>query len=591
MSDFLTATMTLVDESTVSLSEGSIASGSWSFKKTTGSGGYEIGGCAISSCNFTIIDTVGNYNENDFENAEVSVFLNGSTTPYWKGYVKTATQAYNKIVITAYDKMAKGDEQVIGYINSTGKINMTRSDLASAIATFMGLTGVTGLNNGSAVIPEMDTTCTYRQAIAYMAEAGGQFAYVDTVNDRLVFAWYSGTETPASIFGRNLSRSGTTIDCVNVIAYDGEYAEISPSLGDMLIEVSGNPCIVGNRDTGTFTTDLTNIVNALVGNTFISGTLTIASDPDLEIGTYINLSHHGQPYLLPVASLTYKPNGTMVISCDNVGNMKVSSADMRSTSAQQSLYNDISNKKSKLAQALGQGGGGSNVSVRQIITNGIELAGITIDSDPEKIIYAPYHGKYGHLTTASISSGVLSSVGGSVTYIDLSTMERKSGNITQCAITRMSKAYFPDPSIWKQSMSATCYGEARIVIDNATWVYNVPCFFEITIAKSDVEAMGSSTSCNCTIDLKNILPCVYSYTFLGGWSGTLPRFTSQASFINVLANVSGNISALMPASTTTLGGITVDGSDLSVDTSGLLSISQDTDSDVYDEVDNILNGT
>lgn len=555
MSDYLTATMTLVDESTVSLSEGSIASGSWSFKKTTGSGGYEIGGCAISSCNFTIIDTIGNYNESDFENAEVSVFLNGSATPYWKGYVKTATQAYNNIVITAYDKMAKGDEQVIGYINSTGKINMTRSKLASTIATFMGLTGVTGLNNGSAVIPEMDTTCTYRQAIAYMAEAGGQFAYVDTVKNRLVFAWYSGTETPASIFGRNLSRSGTTIDCVNVIAYDGEYAEISPSLGDMLIEVSGNPCIVGNRNTGPYKTDLTNIVNALVGNTFISGTLTIASDPNLKIGTYINLSHHGQPYLLPVASLTYKPNGTMVISCDNVGNMKVSSADMRSTSAQQSLYNDISNNKSKLAQALGR------------------------------------HGKYGHLTTASISSGVLSSVGGSVTYIDLSTMERKSGNITQCAITRMSKAYFPDPSIWKQSMSATCYGEARIVIDNSTWVYNVPCFFEILIAKADVESMGSSTSCNCTINLKNILPCVYSNTFLGGWSGTLPTFTSRASFTNVLTNVSGNISALMPASTTTLGGVTVDGSDLSVDETGLLSVDKNTDSDVYDEVDNILNGT
>lgn len=558
MSDYLTATMTLVDESTVSLSEGSIASGSWSFKKTTGSGGYEIGGCAISSCNFTIIDTVGNYNENDFENAEVSVFLNGSTTPYWKGYVKTATQAYNKIVITAYDKMAKGDEQVIGYINSTGKINMTRSDLASAIATFMGLTGVTGLNNGSAVIPEMDTTCTYRQAIAYMAEAGGQFAYVDTVNDRLVFAWYSGTETPASIFGRNLSRSGTTIDCVNVIAYDGEYAEISPSLGDMLIEVSGNPCIVGNRDTGPFETDLTNIVNALVGNTFISGTLTIASDPDLEIGTYINLSHHGQPYLLPVASLTYKPNGTMVISCDNVGNMKVSSADMRSTSAQQSLYNDISNKKSKLAQALGQGGG---VNCRYVP---LVLARLSLDTFSPAPMYAQCY---------------------------INDTWYSSAEVTGIFITG-GDIYVPEPSI--------LYGNSVTIMDivkECTFTCSGRSFsgfavFHITIP-AHTAAMTTNRINNLTLQMRYL----FGTNIANGYkciavSSNTPSVTNTnfaVSFNNVIGTTGSNYYTMAPATTEGIGGIMVDGSDASVDAqTGLLNISKESDADVDSAIDDIL---
>lgn len=557
MSDYLTATITLVDESTVSLSEGSIASGSWSFKKTTGSGGYEIGGCAISSCNFTIIDTVGNYNENDFENAEVSVFLNGSTTPYWKGYVKTATQAYNKIVITAYDKMAKGDEQVIGYINSTGKINMTRSDLASAIATFMGLTGVTGLNNGSAVIPEMDTTCTYRQAIAYMAEAGGQFAYVDTVNDRLVFAWYSGTETPANIFGRNLSRSGTTIDCVNVIAYDGEYAEISPSLGDMLIEVSGNPCIVGNRDTGTFTTDLTNIVNALVGNTFISGTLTIASDPDLEIGTYINLSHHGQPYLLPVASLTYKPNGTMVISCDNVGNMKVSSADMRSTSAQQSLYNDISNKKSKLAQALGQGG----INCRYVP---LVLASLTLDTFTPATMYAQcYVNDEWYGSTA-------------VTGIFIT-----GGDI-----------YVPEPSIL-HSNSVKIYDIVkRCSFSCAGRSFAGFAVFHITIP-THTAAMTTNRINNLTLQMRYL----FGTNIANGYkciavSSNTPSVTNTnfaVSFNNVIGTTGSNYYTMAPATTEGIGGIMVDGSDASVDAqTGLLNISKESDADVDSAIDDIL---
>lgn len=374
MSDILTATITLTDSTVITLGDGAIASGSWSFKKTAGSGGFEMGGAAISSCNFTILDQAGQYNAVDFENADVVAEING--VDYWKGYIKTATQAYNKIVVTAYDKLALADERKISMYSNSGEFPdnppTTRSDLATFIATNsqfgIGLSGISGLANGSSVIPKMDKDCTFRQAIAYIAEAGGQFAYVDTVNNTLCFAWYdfnSNLYTPANIFGRNLSRDGTTISYVNVITYDGASAQMEPPFSNdgLTVEVSGNPCVT----TDTLSSDVSIIESALVGTEFISGTLTVGTDMSLNVGRVIPISHHGRTYGLPVASITYKPNNTMVIGCNDVSNMKMSfksgstmnspGSDYRKTSYQQALDDAITNRNSKLAQALAQGGG------------------------------------------------------------------------------------------------------------------------------------------------------------------------------------------------------------------------------------------
>lgn len=396
MSEILTAIITTVAGNVISLGNDAIASGSWSFKKTAGSGGYEIGGAAISSCNFSVIDTIGQYNSESFENADVEVSVNG--TPKWRGYIKTATQAYNKIVITAYDRLAIADERKISMYSNSGEFPdnppTTRSDLATFIATDsnfgIGLSGISGLANGSGVIPKMDKDCTFRQAIAYIAEAGGQFAYVDTISNTLCFTWYNfnNLKSAGNIFGRNLSREGTLISYVNVITYDGAQAEMTPSFSSdgLTVEISGNPCIMSD----TFQGDLAAISGALVGTQFIAGTLTVQANDSIVLGDVIEVQHHGQTYGLPVASITYKPNNTMIIGCNDVSNMKMSfksgstmnspGSDYRKTAYQQSLDDAITNRNSKLAQALAQGGGeptgGANILTFAAGTKFLPLTGV-----------------------------------------------------------------------------------------------------------------------------------------------------------------------------------------------------------------------
>lgn len=374
MSEVLTAKITTQAGNVISLGYGAIASGSWSFKKTAGSGGFELGGSAISSCNFTIIDTTGLYNTDDFMDADVEAYIDG--TLHWRGFIKSATQAYNKIVITAYDKLARADERKISAYSNTGEFSgTTRSSLATFIATDsqfgIGLDGITGLANGNLTIEKMDSDCTFRQAIAYIAEASGQFAYVDTVNNMLVFDWYDFNQpyVPSSIFGRNLSRSGTEIKYVNVQTYTGSQSALEPTFTSdgLTVEISGNPCV----DDNSISTDVATIVNAIIGRRFISGSLTIGSDKNIRLGHTVEVLHHGETYSLPVASVTYKPNSTMVIACGDASNMKLSfksgstvssstgigGSDLRKSWAQQSLDDAITNRNSKLAKALAQGGG------------------------------------------------------------------------------------------------------------------------------------------------------------------------------------------------------------------------------------------
>lgn len=602
MSDILTATITLTDSTVITLGDGAIASGSWSFKKTAGSGGFEMGGAAISSCNFTILDQAGNYNAVDFENADVVAEING--VDYWKGYIKTATQAYNKIVVTAYDKLALADERKISMYSNSGEFPdnppTTRSDLATFIATDsqfgIGLSGISGLANGSSVIPKMDKDCTFRQAIAYIAEAGGQFAYVDTVNNMLCFAWYdfnSNPYTPANIFGRNLSRDGTTISYVNVITYDGASADMRPAFSNdgLTVEVSGNPCVT----TDTLSSDVSTIQSALVGTEFISGTLTVGTDMDLNIGRVIPISHHGRTYGLPVASITYKPNNTMVIGCNDVSNMKMSfksgstlnspGSDYRKTSYQQALDDAITNRNSKLAQALAQGGGGSTVSLRRILTSGTQIAGLTIDDNPEEIIYSPPSPTFAPTTLVNVTEKTISNysgyfavnAGGSYSYIQASQLHVFSKTISLLDPGCMRAAYkiLRVPFLCSVTFSGhEAYG--------------------ILVCDVSVSALTSGQTYPSTVDLQ-----VVGFSGVGAGTDVIvnitnanpTKFTFNITFLRQWVSVNTQIASLNIASTQDLGGVKVDGSDLSVDgTTGLLSISQDTDSDVYDEIDGILNG-
>ena len=605
MSDILTATITLTDSTVITLGDGAIASGSWSFKKTAGSGGFEMGGAAISSCNFTILDQAGNYNAVDFENADVVAEING--VDYWKGYIKTATQAYNKIVVTAYDKLALADERKISMYSNSGEFPdnppTTRSDLATFIATNsqfgIGLSGISGLANGSSVIPKMDKDCTFRQAIAYIAEAGGQFAYVDTVNNTLCFAWYdfnSNLYTPANIFGRNLSRDGTTISYVNVITYDGASAQMEPPFSNdgLTVEVSGNPCVT----TDTLSSDVSIIESALVGTEFISGTLTVGTDMSLNVGRVIPVSHHGRTYGLPVASITYKPNNTMVIGCNDVSNMKMSfksgstmnspGSDYRKTSYQQALDDAITNRNSKLAQALAQGGGGSTVSLRRILTNGTQIAGLTIDNNPEEIIYSPPSPTFATTTLATTEGKTFTN------EYTASFSVCKAGTASSSRATQIG-FYSKTLSLLDPGVMRAKYTIWRVPIWGwVSGIGEVPPISGIFMCNVIVPALSAGQTQPSTVQLQ-ILDFIgvkpSDDVYVGLTTDNTTKFTVNITFLRQWVSVNTQIASLNIASTQDLGGVKVDGSDLSVDgTTGLLSISQDTDSDVYDEIDDILNG-
>lgn len=346
----------VTNNGTISLNESLLGSGSLSFKMSASGGGFAVGGATISSCSFTLLDFDHKYDNYDFDRATVTfdLTINGKTFTYWKGYIDEAKQAYNTISISCFDKMGLLDEYTIEDLGIT--LPITRTALVKAICNKVGITCKSSIVNGSASIPAIDSDTTLRQALSYIGEAGGKFAYLDTANDVLMFKWFEfgSAVVPTDIFGRSLNRKIVTIDGIDVFTYDGKSDVKKGNTSGLLKNFKSNPCITS----ATIKTDATNIGDALIGHPIITGGFTILANAGLQVGDVLSIVSNGVSCLYPIASLTYKPTVTEALNCNELSS---DTSDKRKTETQQTIDNSVSDTSTKLGRTISSvspGGGG-----------------------------------------------------------------------------------------------------------------------------------------------------------------------------------------------------------------------------------------
>ena len=187
------ATIKLYDNTVLEVDSSEIWQGGIEItEQTSSSGNFDIGFCSCKQLVLKIKNTKNEFSSYDFYDAEIIPFVGlelSETTEYIKKGVFTVDDPVSQgpyISLTCLDNMHKLDKNVTTLSGSTaGQIVL---NIANVCGVTLANTNFDG-HNMNLDIPENVTEYTYRQALSYVCQATGTFAYFDVDGD-LVIKWY-----------------------------------------------------------------------------------------------------------------------------------------------------------------------------------------------------------------------------------------------------------------------------------------------------------------------------------------------------------------------------------------------------------------
>ena len=256
---------------------------------------------------------------------------------------------------------------------------------------------------------------------------------------------------------------------------------------------------------------------------------------------------------------------------------------------------DLQDQIDDLSQQIGQGGGGggvSNVSYTPDVTSGVQLGTLHADTN-NYTIYAPDAGvnmRYVPLVLADLTVDITTIPQTYVASCYDYDGNRQTGGTPVSIYIAGGDVYVPEPTILTNEVSVwRIVKNAEFRVGSIT--YTGFAVFTLKIPAHTAASMSSNIINNLTVTI----------TYLIGWNKDGWAFTAQSAdftsrtnrivFRQIIGTTGSHYYTMSPATTSGIGGVMVDGSDLSVDSqTGLISVGQDTDQDVYDDIDAILSG-
>ena len=297
----------------IDLSDSDFVYNSLTFRHSTSdSNEITVGAAIIGSCNFTLWNDSGKFDNWDWINSAMEISLIfGDKTVYMGSYVIVShTESGHNIKVEALDWMKVLDEHNLGECGVTWPIDAVA--LINKIVTTgiqnMKVSGLDGLEGVSLADPG-DNTMTNRDALSYAAQCLGRYAVMRTdeklATATIYFEWYDSAASynAGTTFNHQLRTDDVTVTGVIVTASDDETTEERGGAGYRL-NIADNPFISADN----ISTIADRINAAVSGLTFRPGNFTLSSNPRIEAGDVISISTDKGSVSTLATNVVYKPS-------------------------------------------------------------------------------------------------------------------------------------------------------------------------------------------------------------------------------------------------------------------------------------------
>lgn len=334
-------------------------------QSTSESGEITVGAAIISSCNFTLWNHDGKFNDWEWTNSAAEIYLEFDTDKVYLGsyVIISHTTGGNTIKVEALDWLKVFDSHTLGECNITwpaSAVSVINKILTTGVQNMLvsGLDAVTDIT----LADPADTEMTNRDALSYIAQTLGRFitsrSDEETKKTTLRFSWYNVEEAYSAgvTFSHNLRTDNINVTGIEVTAADGETTETRGDSTGYVLKISDNPFI--SSDNVAAIAD--NIAAACVGLAFRPGDFVTLSNVRIEAGDVLNIDTHEEAGVLTLATdVTYKPaqvKESIIANAEEAeGDLQIS----KSAYVKKVIRDELNNPSSALGSAVGGAGGGT----------------------------------------------------------------------------------------------------------------------------------------------------------------------------------------------------------------------------------------
>lgn len=359
-------------------------------QSTSESGEITVGAAIISSCNFTLWNHDGKFDEWNWTNSAAEIYLEFDTDKVYLGsyVIISHTTSGNTIKVEALDWLKVFDSHTLGECNITwpaSAVSVINKILTTGVQNMLvsGLDTVTDIT----LSDPADTEMTNRDALAYIAQTLGRFitsrSDEATKKTTLRFSWYDtdAAYSAGVTFSHNLRTDNINVTGVEITAADGETTESRGDSTGYVLKISDNPFI--SSDNISAVAD--NIAAACVGLTFRPGDFVTLSNVRIEAGDVLNIDTHEENGVLTLATdVTYKPaqvKEAIVANAEEAeGDLQIS----KNAYIKKVIRDELNNPSSALGSAVSGSGGGTFETGYLTKTSGSKW--VEIESNGEDVL-------------------------------------------------------------------------------------------------------------------------------------------------------------------------------------------------------------
>lgn len=297
----------------ITLSDSDFVYNSITFRHgTSDSNEITVGAAIIGSCDFSLWNDSGKFDNWDWVNSaiEISLIFNDETVYMGSYVIVSHTESGNIIKVEALDWMKVLDEHTLGECGVTWPIDAVA--LINRIVTTgvqnMKVSGLDGLEGISLADPG-DNEMTNRDALSYAAQCLGRYAVMRTDEKlgtaTIYFEWYDSAASynAGTTFNHQLRTDNVTVTGVIVTASDDETTEERGGAGYRL-NIADNPFISPDN-----ISTIADRINASVsGLVFRPGNFALSSNPRIEAGDVITINTDKGTISTLATNVVYKPS-------------------------------------------------------------------------------------------------------------------------------------------------------------------------------------------------------------------------------------------------------------------------------------------
>lgn len=328
---------------------------------TSDSNEITVGAAIIGSCDFSLWNDAGKFDNWDWVNSaiEISLIFNDETVYMGSYVIVSHTKSGNTIKVEALDWLKVFDSHTLGECNITwpaSAVSVINTIINTGVQNMLvsGLDAVTDIT----LADPADTEMTNRDALAYIAQTLGRFitsrSDEATKKTTLRFSWYNVEEaySAGTTFSHNLRTDNINVTGVEVTATDGETTESRGDSSGYVLKISDNPFV--SADNIAVVAD--NIASACVGLTFRPGNFVVLNNVRIEAGDVLNIDTHEESGVLTLATdVTYKPSQvkeSVIANAEEAeGDLQIS----KSAYVKKVIRDELNNPNSALGSAVGGG--------------------------------------------------------------------------------------------------------------------------------------------------------------------------------------------------------------------------------------------